>query len=117
VLTTQVNELRRDFHNVKMSSQELRESKRKVVHGNSSGGHSKRGRGGGETREKLREVELQREQIQQLRERLTGLQRALGGGLQFTLTGSSGGPTSMGAMRRPMPPPSSSSQSYKLPPV
>ncbi|TMW63634.1 hypothetical protein Poli38472_002575 [Pythium oligandrum] len=110
LLTTQVNELRREFHNVKMSTQELREHKRRPLQAMNSHGkksHSPSSRRV-ELAEKIRESDLQREQINQLKEKLTQLQRTLGGGLSFTLTGTSGSP----ATRRPVPP-----SGPRLPPV
>ncbi|GLD97629.1 hypothetical protein PINS_up006319 [Pythium insidiosum] len=124
MLTTQVNELRREFHNVKMSTQELRETAPLVLGGalrqqqqpHTAPALSEKSVGGGD---KAREVELQRTQIAHLKERLTALQRAMGGALQLSLTGASTtalGVSSSTMARRPAPPPSSS-PSHRLPPV
>ncbi|KAJ0409573.1 hypothetical protein ATCC90586_010084 [Pythium insidiosum] len=121
MLTTQVNELRREFHNVKMSTQELREtaatSPLAARQPHTAPLPGKALSGG----DKAREVELQRVQIAQLKERLTAMQRAMGGALQLSLTGSSKtAPNASNAAmmaRRPAPPAASPSASHRLPPV
>lgn len=112
ILTTQVNELRREFHNTKMQTQEIRETKQK----NQLLSGSKKNKGSlassSELVEKMREAEFQREHILQLKERLTSLQKVMGGGLNFTLTASSSSPQQQQKMRKPLPP-----SSHRLPPV
>ncbi|DBA01209.1 TPA: hypothetical protein N0F65_002344 [Lagenidium giganteum] len=105
LLTTQVNELRREFHTVKMQTQDVREEKQKHI-------IASRGKkpGSMEYMEKMREAELQRDQITQLRERLASLQKAMGGALQFSLPTGNNSP-SMQMPRRPVP------GTQRLPPV
>ncbi|TYZ60990.1 hypothetical protein PybrP1_005345 [[Pythium] brassicae (nom. inval.)] len=123
VLTTQVNELRREFHAAKLQTHEIRDAKQKHQLAVAAVGSGRKGKdkgataatataaaaalgAGGDVLEKLREAEFQRELILQLKERLTSLQKAMGGGLHFTLTASPH------AARKPLPP-----SSQRLPPV
>lgn len=110
LLTTQVNELRREFHSVKMQTQDIRETKQKTQL--LSGSKKTKGStaSSSELIEKMREAEFQSEHILQLKERLTSLQKVVGGGLNFTLTASSSAQQQQ--VRKPLPPPS-----QRLPPV
>ncbi|KAF1332535.1 Wd domain-containing protein, partial [Globisporangium splendens] len=110
LLTMQVNELRREFHNVKMQTQDIRETKQKNQHLAGNKKHKGSAANNNELLEKMREAEFQREHILQLKERLTSLQKVMGGGLNFALTASSS-PQQQQA-RKPLPP-----SSQRLPPV
>ncbi|RLN86703.1 hypothetical protein BBJ28_00010446 [Nothophytophthora sp. Chile5] len=115
ILTTQVNELRREFHNVRMQTQEVREAKHKpstsavAVVGKKPAISSEAIR---ERKEKLREAEFQKDHILQLKQRLTDLQKTLGGGLSFALTGSNSPQHKQQHARKPVAP-----ATQRLPPV
>lgn len=109
LLTTQVNELRREFHNVKMQTNETRETRQK----HQLAGSGKKF-GGREMAEKAREAELQAEHILQLKERLTSLQKMLGGGLNFVLAASGSPKNALQNARKALPP---ALATQRLPPV
>ncbi|KAL4176100.1 hypothetical protein KRP22_001055 [Phytophthora ramorum] len=123
ILTTQVNELRREFHNVRMQTQEVRETKNKSTVLTPNNAVNKKLSASSEAmrerKEKLREAEFQKDHILQLKDRLTELQKMLGGGLKFALTGSSNSPQQRQQQqqqqqytRKPVPP-----TTQRLPPV
>ncbi|ETK90168.1 hypothetical protein L915_06001 [Phytophthora nicotianae] len=118
ILTTQVNELRREFHNVRMQTQEVREAKFKSTVSIANSAVNKKLSVSTEVmrerKEKMREAEFQKEHILQLKARVTELQKTLGGGLKFALTGSSNSPQNRQQQysRRPAPP-----AAQRLPPV
>ncbi|KAE9044942.1 Cilia- and flagella-associated protein 57 [Phytophthora rubi] len=115
ILTTQVNELRREFHNVRMQTQEVRETKYKTtVTTPTNKKLSVSSEVLRERKEKMREAEFQKDLILQLKDRLTELQKTLGGGLKFALTGSSSSPQHRQQQytRKPVPP-----TTQRLPPV
>jgi len=121
MLTTQVNELRREFHNVRMQTQEVRDAKYKSTVSIANSAASKKLSINSEVmrerKEKMREAEFQKDHILQLKDRLTELQKTLGGGLKFALTGSSNSPqqrqqNQQQHARKPAPP-----ATQRLPPV
>ncbi|KAG6976230.1 hypothetical protein JG688_00001587 [Phytophthora aleatoria] len=119
ILTTQVNELRREFHNVRMQTQEVREAKYKSTVSIANSAVNKKLSVSSEVmrerKEKMREAEFQKEHILQLKARLTELQKTLGGGLKFALSGASNSPQHRQQQqysRRPSPP-----AAQRLPPV
>ncbi|KAK1931919.1 Cilia- and flagella-associated protein 57 [Phytophthora citrophthora] len=118
VLTTQVNELRREFHNVRMQTQEVREAKYKSTMSIANSAVNKKLSVSSEVmrerKEKMREAEFQKDHILQLKDRITELQKTLGGGLKFALTGSSNSPQHRQQQytKKPVPP-----SSQRLPPV
>ncbi|KAF4046601.1 putative WD repeat region containing protein [Phytophthora infestans] len=117
ILTTQVNELRREFHNVRMQTQEVRDAKYKSTLSIANSAVNKKLSVSTEVmrerKEKMREAEFQKEHILQLKARITELQKTLGGGLKFALSGSSNSSQHRQQQhRRPAPP-----AAQRLPPV
>lgn len=117
VLTTQVNELRREFHNVRMQTQEVCGIKYKsTVSIGASPANQKLSTNSEAIRErkaKVREAELQKVHILQLKARLAELQKSLS---EFALAGSNTSPQHRQQhqqyAKKPSPP-----EALRLPPV
>ncbi|KAL7692512.1 putative quinoprotein alcohol dehydrogenase-like superfamily [Plasmopara halstedii] len=91
-LTIQVNELRREFHNVRMHTQEIGGSKLKSSVSISTNPLSKTvsvsSEASRDRKDKMHEAKIQRKRIKQLKIRLGELQKSLGGAVNFGLSGS-----------------------------